>query len=360
MVPAWNLYMLARRALVMSGFMMPKPEEVSLGLTTLGTTGGFNIGSALDDPFGVGAGAFAVDEPSGRLTATSAHGLDPAYPRNVVRDRPADVSDWDLVSALGLTGNMRYAGDGSSEFKPSEWVAPWRYPLRNQAGTGRPMEGEATHAGPYVVGDRSTVLLSGPRRRDGAPRSWRRAATPADTFARLTALLAQDRHLGTPDRLRDVPGRRACCATTAKHESGCRTSTWTPTAATPGSAGTGTATTSAGTRVTRRPGATGSACPDFTATQQSDFSYRAAVHAAAAVPRRQRQPAPARRRGQPAGQPVVRAAPRPQAALPRPGAADQPPEPFGDDPCKQGPGPAARQLDRARTGSGTARTERTG
>ena len=70
-VPAWNLYMLSRRALVMSGFLMPKPDEIDLGLTTLGTSGGFSIASALDDPLGIGVAAFVIDEPSGRLTPTS-------------------------------------------------------------------------------------------------------------------------------------------------------------------------------------------------------------------------------------------------------------------------------------------------
>ena len=66
-VPAWNLYMLARRALVMAGFMMPKPEEVSLGLTTLGTQWARSASAAaLDDPLGRPAGRLQVDEPSGR------------------------------------------------------------------------------------------------------------------------------------------------------------------------------------------------------------------------------------------------------------------------------------------------------
>ena len=52
------------------------------------------------------------------------------------------------------------------------------------------------------------------------------------------------------------------------------------------------------------------------------LQLRAALHATSAVPRRQRQPAPARRVGRTVGQPVVRAAPRPAAALPRPGADD--------------------------------------
>ena len=61
-VPAWNLYLLARRALVMSGFAMPKPAEVSPGLTTLGREGSYDIASALDNPAGVAHHAAAGHE----------------------------------------------------------------------------------------------------------------------------------------------------------------------------------------------------------------------------------------------------------------------------------------------------------
>lgn len=197
-VPAWNLFMLSRRALVMAGFLIPKPEEIDLGLTTLGTSGAFDIAAALDDPAGIGAIGFALNEPSGRASATASAGLDPAYPRNIVRDRPGDVTRADLVGALGLTGTLRYAGDGTTEFKASEWIAPWRYPLRNQAGDGVSQEGSATHAGPYVVGTDSTVLLSALMGDAGARASLEAATTPAETFSELTGLLAQDKHLGGP------------------------------------------------------------------------------------------------------------------------------------------------------------------
>ena len=67
-VPAWNLYILARRALVMAGFMMPKPNEVDLGLTTLGTTtGSFSVASALDDPLANGlTRSRSPSRPAGR------------------------------------------------------------------------------------------------------------------------------------------------------------------------------------------------------------------------------------------------------------------------------------------------------
>ena len=198
-VPAWNLFMLARRALVMAGFLMPKPEEVDAGLTTLGTADGtFSIASALDDPSGTGSPLVVASEPSGRADAGAAFGLDRAYPRNIVRDRPADVSDTDLVSALGLTSPLQYAGDGGVEQKASEWVAPWRYPLRNQAGQPVPQEGSRVHVGPFIVGQRSTVLLS-TAPGDAAARARLEACrTPQDTFDELDQLLPLDAHLGGP------------------------------------------------------------------------------------------------------------------------------------------------------------------
>jgi hypothetical protein len=334
-IPAWNLYMLARRALVMSGFLMPKPEEIDLGLTTLGTTGAFDIAAALDDPAGLGGGGFLVNEPSGRLTATSPRSLDPAYPRNIVRDHPADVSEPDLVAALGLTGHLRYAGDGSDEFKPSEWIAPWRYPLRNQAGQGVPQEGGATHVGPYVTGDNSTVLLSGLAGDGTARQELEDAATPADTSARLDALLAQDRHLGGPVdystylvtcMLRDrgraefgVPdfnldsdrGYAWRCWDWNRHYLG---------------------------RDPGNPTARGiwECVPDLTATQQSDFSYPQPCtppqffHADHDNPRQQDA----------AGNPLDSQWYDPRHDLrvhyvPRSG--DPEPEAFGDDPCKMDP-----------------------
>ncbi len=198
-VPAWNLYLLARRALVMAGFAMPKPAEISQGLTTLGNEGSFDIGSALDSPLGVGRGLRPITEPSGRLFPTDALGLDHAYPRGIVRDLPSAISRPDLVGALGLTSPLRYAADApSQEFKASEWIAPWRYPLTNQAGVGVAQEGPATHVGPYVVGSNSTVLLSGMAGDDGARAELEKAGSPADTAAVLGVRLPANQHLGAP------------------------------------------------------------------------------------------------------------------------------------------------------------------
>ena len=198
-VPAWNLYLLARRALVMAGFAMPKPAEISTGLTTLGREGTYDIASALDNPFGVPTAPPPITEPSGRLNATDAQGLDHAYPRGIVRDLPSAIGRPDLAGALGLTNPLRYEADAlADELKPSEWVAPWRYPLTNQAGDGVAQEGAATHAGPYVVGSNSTVLLSALPGHDDARAELEKATDPADTERVLNAKLTADQHLGGP------------------------------------------------------------------------------------------------------------------------------------------------------------------
>ena len=199
-VPAWNLFILARRALVMAGFLVPKPEEIDPGLVTLGTsTGFFSLTAALDSPQGTAVPLVRnTTEPSGRATNQSPFGLDPAYPRNIVRDRPVDLSGVDLTAALGLTRRLQYTGDGTVALRASEWVAPWQYPLTNQAGTAVPQEGAATHVGPFVAGNNSTVLLSGQAGDQTARTQLEGCQNPQATFAALNTLLPQNRHLGGP------------------------------------------------------------------------------------------------------------------------------------------------------------------
>ena len=60
----WNLYLLARRALVMSGFQMPNPEEIDFSLTTLGVG---NSGSGFRHRHGAGRPAWIrLDHPGAR------------------------------------------------------------------------------------------------------------------------------------------------------------------------------------------------------------------------------------------------------------------------------------------------------
>jgi Zinc dependent phospholipase C len=199
-VAAWNLYILARRALVMSGFQMPNPEEIDYGLTTLGFSTGesdFDIKLALDDPLGFGHADPVPNEPSGRPTSTSAFSLDRSYPRNVVRD--TFNLDPSLTDLLGQTNPLHYAGDGTVEYHPSAWLAPWRYPSANQAGTYVPQEeGVPVHGGPYVTGDTATVLIPGPLGDPAARQQLEASTSPADTFSTLNDLFPLDKHLGGP------------------------------------------------------------------------------------------------------------------------------------------------------------------
>jgi hypothetical protein len=78
------------------------------------------------------------------------------------------------------------------------WLAPWRYPLLNHSGQSVPREEAQAHAGPYVAGDPSTVLLPGPAGDAEARRLLERATSPAETFALLNQLFPDDRHLGGP------------------------------------------------------------------------------------------------------------------------------------------------------------------
>jgi Zinc dependent phospholipase C len=195
----WNLYLLARRALVMTGFQMPNPEEIDFSLTTLGvgnSGSGFDIGTALDDPLGYGSITPVLDEPSGRATNVSSYDRDRLYPRNVVRD--TFTIDPSLTDLLGLTKPLHYRDD-AAEYHPSAWLAPWKYPAQNTAGDTVPTEiGPPVHSGPYVAGDSATVLVPGPQGDDSARAQLEAAPSPLDTWTTLNTLFGQDKHLGGP------------------------------------------------------------------------------------------------------------------------------------------------------------------
>jgi hypothetical protein len=189
-VPAWSLYMLSRSTLVMEGFLLPKPEEVSLGLVTLGMSANgplIQLRGDIGDPRG-----FAVSpgttENSGLDTTRGAplgFSTEAAYPRGVVMDLiPPFLAQAPLD--LGITA--------------SEFVAPWRYPEHNMAGRRNGWEAPRTHVGPYVQGDDAKVLLNGAMPGSDAARArYEGAATPDQTEAVSAALLATaGANLGDP------------------------------------------------------------------------------------------------------------------------------------------------------------------
>ena len=199
-VPSWDLYLLSRRTMVMTGFLMPNRSEIDLGLTTMGQSPGQadSFIADLDDPSG-----FApppppgVTEPSGRPHANAQFGLDGGYPRNIVRDDESTIGGPDVPGMLGLTGTLHYAND-TANLKPSEWLKPWNYPLRSIGGLSVPREDAPVHVGPFVIGDTGTILLTS---KPGHPDAWRdfeKAATPAETALACARHLPRDEHLGGP------------------------------------------------------------------------------------------------------------------------------------------------------------------
>jgi hypothetical protein len=189
--PAWDLYMLCRKPLVMEGFLAPRPSEISTGLVQLGAdeqaNGVDQLRADLNAPMGVAAD-LDIAEPEGldMMTrgAPSGFGLDPAYPRAMVTDRDPPYNGGAAIDAASVY---------------SEFVAPWRYPDHNMAGMRVGWEAPGTHVGPYMQGDDVRVLMAGMAGSDAARRLYEQATTPAETEAVSASLLATaGSNLGDP------------------------------------------------------------------------------------------------------------------------------------------------------------------
>jgi Zinc dependent phospholipase C len=188
-LPAWSFYMLSRNTLVMEGFLLPKPEEISMGLVVLGLGARgplIQLRADLDDPTGF-ASAIPMSEPSGLDPTRGAplgFSADPAYPRAMVTDLVPPF--WDSAPLDGSLG-------------PSEFVAPWRYPDDNMAGRRNGWEAPRTHVGPYLQGQNAAVLMGGMPGTDAARTQFETATTPEQTEAVSSELLSMaGAHLGDP------------------------------------------------------------------------------------------------------------------------------------------------------------------
>lgn len=191
--PLWNLYMASRRPLVMAGFLMPKQEEISRGLIQLGisATGSQQaLAAALAAPDGTGPTApLAFDEPTGRPPG-QAYGADPAYPRAIIADRPST-----MAGILGYLNPDLFCGQ---PLQPSEFLRPWMYPERNNAGRRNGWEPGRTHPGPYTLGQDARVVMNKAPGHPSARTDFESAGSPADTEAVSDSRLADGEHLGDP------------------------------------------------------------------------------------------------------------------------------------------------------------------
>jgi len=191
-IPAWSLYMLCRNPLIMAGYLVPKPEEISPGLVTLGlgTTGPLiQLHADLNDPSGF-APPLPGLEPSGlgpdMGASTQGFGADPAYPRGVLTDLDPPFFAGALID---------------SPIVPSEFVAPWRYPEANLGARRNGWEAPRTHVGPYVQGQDPSILMNKFPGTDAARQLFEAATSPEETEAVSAGVLSMgttNSHLGNP------------------------------------------------------------------------------------------------------------------------------------------------------------------
>jgi hypothetical protein len=190
-VPMWQLYLAARRPLVMAGFLMPKPDEINRGLVELGIspTGPLvDLAAALASPTGNASISLPFDERSGRASPSAAFGADRAFPRAIVEDLPTAIAQ-----VVGFLKSDLFCGN---PLQPSEFLAPWRYPHTNNAGALNGWEAGLSHPGPFRQGEDARVLMNHLPGSNAARADYEKAATPADTESASDANLPAGRHLG--------------------------------------------------------------------------------------------------------------------------------------------------------------------
>jgi Zinc dependent phospholipase C len=192
-VPMWSLYMATRKPLVMMGFLLPKHDEIRRGLVELGIspTGPLeDLAAALASPDGTGTAPIAFDERSGRATPNDAYGADPAYPRAIIKD--------DLNVIASIIHYLKPDVFCGQQQQPSEFLRPWKYPDRNNAGRLNGWEASLTHPGPFLQGQDARILMNNSPGNQSARRDFEQATSPQRTEDTCDAHLPFGRHLGDP------------------------------------------------------------------------------------------------------------------------------------------------------------------
>jgi hypothetical protein len=185
-----------RYLLVVEGFDLPQPDEIDLGLVTLGVSSkGVSdhllanlVSDVYGGLFGYGTTPPSPDEPV----------PDPSYPRDTV------VDEQDLMEQFfGFLRGLLYKPSSACEKilgpndapQPSEYLSPWRYPRQNYAGQNVLGEPGHTVAGPYRAGSPFSLpeflVETEIPGTDQARKSYEAAGTPAATDA-VTDRLGQD------------------------------------------------------------------------------------------------------------------------------------------------------------------------
>jgi hypothetical protein len=191
-LPLWSMYIAARKPLVMEGFLMPKHEEIMRGLVELGISTDsplVELAAALASPDGTGTAPIPFDEKSGRPNPADARG-DHAFPRAIVAD-PQNI-------AQQILGYVLPDPSCGQTVAPSEYLRPWRYPERNNAGLVVGWEGHLTHAGPWLKGQDARVLMDHAPGAASARTAFEAAGDETATNAACETHFPSGEHLGDP------------------------------------------------------------------------------------------------------------------------------------------------------------------
>ena len=217
-VPLWSLYMATRRPPVLEGFLHPKHEEIERGLVELGVPGpgtAFDeLLAALNAPDG-SAPPGPLVEPSGRIAPNQAYGADRAFPRAIIQDDMGVIAQ--LVKYL-----IADPFCGAST-QPSEFLRPWKYPERNNAGVRNGWEAALTHPGPWLRGQDATALMgtapgegiSGRLRRRGSTETVYRSSAPEK---RQSGAAGSERLVDLKRALRVRRAHNECASADQRHQ----------------------------------------------------------------------------------------------------------------------------------------------
>jgi hypothetical protein len=185
-LPLYNAWLAIHTYLAMTGYVMPMPEEINPGLTTLGVSVNDNWAvtlAALNDPSGGLTTANLAPDPSGSADTT--------FPKDVILDPPNAISSFfgDLfkVGAPSVNGEL-----------PSEFTRPWRWPGKDNESDTINSEDPLSVPGPYQTSADATVLLGAAPGNNTARQIFEGAKNEAETIRFARQLLPIGSHLGDP------------------------------------------------------------------------------------------------------------------------------------------------------------------
>jgi hypothetical protein len=131
-----------------------------------------------------------LDEMSGRAKDTDEFGVDVAYPRAIIKDEKTLIAD-----VVQFINPNTFCGQNE---QPSEFLSPWKYPDKNNAGDTNGWEPSLTHSGPFLQGETAASLIDNILGDDTARNEFEKAESSEDTEKCCSTNIPQGKHLGGP------------------------------------------------------------------------------------------------------------------------------------------------------------------